>query len=54
LLLGQPYFFSHLLRLFSKRAVRATVCFAPFQRTGCNRKQLALQLRGEILKLKNG
>jgi len=34
------------------RAVRATVRFAPFQRTGAGRKQLALQLREEILKLK--
>lgn len=51
---GSHTFFSHLLHLFSKRAVRATVCFAPFQRTGCNRKQLALQLRGEILRLKAG
>ena len=51
---GSHTFFSHLLHLFSKRAVRATVCFAPFQRTGCDRKQLALQLRREILRLKAG
>jgi 1-acyl-sn-glycerol-3-phosphate acyltransferase len=51
---GRHTFFSHLLHLFSKRAVRATVCFASFQWTRGDRKQLALQLRGEILKLKNG
>ena len=49
---GGHTFFPHLLNLLGKRAVRATVRFAPFQRTGADRKQLALQLRGEILKLK--
>ena len=51
---GDHTFFPHLLNLLGKRAVRATVRFAPFQRTGADRKQLARQLRGEILKLKNG
>jgi len=50
---GNHTFFPHLLNLLGKRAVRATVRFAPFQRTGVDRKQLALQLREEILKLKN-
>ena len=49
---GDHTFFPHLLNLLGKRAVRATVRFAPIQRTGSDRKQLALQLRGEILKLK--
>jgi 1-acyl-sn-glycerol-3-phosphate acyltransferase len=49
---GDHTFFPHLLNLLGKRAVRATVRFAPVQRTGADRKQLALQLREEILKLK--
>jgi 1-acyl-sn-glycerol-3-phosphate acyltransferase len=49
---GDHTFFPHLLNLLGKRAVRATVRFAPIQPTGVDRKQLALQLRGEILKLK--
>jgi 1-acyl-sn-glycerol-3-phosphate acyltransferase len=49
---GNHTFFPHLLNLLGKRAVRATVRFAPVQRTGADRKQLALQLREEILKLK--
>ena len=49
---GDHTFFPHLLNLLGKHAVRATVRFAPFQRTGADRKQLAVQLREEILKLK--
>jgi 1-acyl-sn-glycerol-3-phosphate acyltransferase len=49
---GDHTFFPHLLNLLGKRAIRATVRFAPVQRTGRDRKQLALQLREEILKLK--
>jgi 1-acyl-sn-glycerol-3-phosphate acyltransferase len=49
---GDHTFFPHLLNLLGKRAVRANVRFAPFQRTGADRKQLAVQLREEILKLK--
>ena len=51
---GDHTFLPHLLNLLGKRAVRATVRFAPFQRTGADRKQLAVQLREEILKLKAG
>jgi 1-acyl-sn-glycerol-3-phosphate acyltransferase len=51
---GDHTFFPHLLNLLGKRAVRATVRFAPVQRTGADRKLLARQLRGEILKLKDG
>ncbi len=50
---GGHTFFPHLLNLLGKRAVRATIRFAPVQRTGADRKQLARQLRGEILRLKN-
>jgi 1-acyl-sn-glycerol-3-phosphate acyltransferase len=49
---GGHTFFPHLLNLLGKRAIRATIRFAPVQRTGADRKQLALQLRGEIMKLK--
>jgi 1-acyl-sn-glycerol-3-phosphate acyltransferase len=49
---GDHTFFPHLLNLLGKHAVRATVRFAPVQRTGADRKQLAVQLREEILKLK--
>jgi len=51
---GDHTFFPHLLNLLGKRAVRATIRFAPVQRTGTDRKQLALQLREEVLKLKAG
>jgi len=51
---GEHTFLPHLLNLLGKRAVRATVHFAPFQRTGTDRKLLAVQLREEILKLKKG
>lgn len=51
---GEHTFLPHLLNLLGKRAVRATVHFAPFQRTGTDRKLLAVQLREEILKLKAG
>ena len=50
---GDHTFLPHLLNLLGKRAVRATVRFASVQRTGADRKQLARQLRGEILRLKN-
>jgi 1-acyl-sn-glycerol-3-phosphate acyltransferase len=49
---GDHTFFPHLLNLLGKRTVRANVRFAPVQRTGVDRKQLAVQLREEILKLK--
>jgi len=49
---GDDAFFPHLLNLLGKRAVRATVRFAPIPRTGANRKQLAVQLRENILELK--
>ena len=51
---GKHTFFPHLLNLLGKRAIRATVRFAPVQRTGADRKELAVQLREEILKLKAG
>lgn len=51
---GDHTFFPHMLSLLAKRAVLATVRFAPVQRTGTDRKQLALQLREEVLRLKAG
>ena len=51
---GDHTFFPHLLNLLGKRVIRANVRFAPVKRTGADRKQLAVQLRGEILRLKAG
>jgi lyso-ornithine lipid O-acyltransferase len=51
---GDHAFFSHLLNLLGRRTVRGAVRFGTFQRTGTDRKQLALELRGAILKLKEG
>lgn len=50
---GDDTFFPHLLNLLGKRGVRASVRFAPAARTGADRKQLAIQLREAILKLKS-
>ena len=49
---GEATFFSHLLNLFGKRAVRAFVRFAPVQSAAPDRKELARQLHAEVLKLK--
>jgi len=49
---GDATFFPHLVNLFSKRAIRAFVRFAPVQLAGSDRKELARQLHAEILKLK--
>ncbi|HZF02057.1 MAG TPA: lysophospholipid acyltransferase family protein [Methylomirabilota bacterium] len=51
---GDHTFFPHLLNLMSQRNIRATVRFAPFQSQTTDRKELARQLREEVLKLKNG
>ena len=50
---GNHTFFPHLLNLLGKRRVRATVRFGQFQGPHNDRKQLARELREEILKLKN-
>jgi 1-acyl-sn-glycerol-3-phosphate acyltransferase len=42
----------HLINLLSKRAIRASVRFTEFRRSSTNRKELARQLRSEVLKLK--
>jgi 1-acyl-sn-glycerol-3-phosphate acyltransferase len=50
---GDHTFFPHLLHLLGKCRLRAAVRFAEFPRTGAaDRKQLARELREEILKLK--
>lgn len=49
---GDHTLLPHLLNLLSKRAVHATVRFASFAATGADRKELARQLRAEVLKLK--
>jgi 1-acyl-sn-glycerol-3-phosphate acyltransferase len=51
---GDVTFFPHMLNLLSKRAVRAFVRFARFERSRTGRKELAQQLRLEVLKLKGG
>jgi 1-acyl-sn-glycerol-3-phosphate acyltransferase len=43
---------SHLLNLFSKRAVRAQVCCSRFSSIAKDRKALAQELHGEVLKLR--
>jgi lyso-ornithine lipid O-acyltransferase len=49
---GDHTFFPHMLNLLSKRRVRATVHFGEFSRRVSDRKELAGQLRVEILALK--
>ena len=49
---GDDTFFPHLLNLLGKRSVHAAVRFAAVPPTGADRKQLAVQMREEILKLK--
>lgn len=49
---GDHTFFPHMLNLLSKRRVRATVCFGQFSKRSTDRKELARQLRAEILALK--
>ena len=47
-------FFPHMLNLLSKRTVRAFVRFSRFEHDGTDRKELARQLRSEVLKLREG
>jgi 1-acyl-sn-glycerol-3-phosphate acyltransferase len=49
---GDAVFFPHLLNLLSKRSVRASVRFAPVEGHSLDRKELAQQLRAEVLGLK--
>lgn len=49
---GDHMFFPHAVNLLGKRRVRATVRFGNFQRTTDDRKELAIQLRDAVLKLK--
>ena len=49
---GDHTFFPHMLNLLSKRRVRASVHFGEFSRRTGDRKELAQQLREEILALK--
>ena len=48
---GNHTFFPHMLNLLSKRCVQARVRFGQFSERSQDRKQLARQLREEILKL---
>jgi len=49
---GDRAFFPHLLNLLGKTTVRATLQFGKFSFTTDDRKELALQLREAVLKLK--
>ncbi|HEY3763348.1 MAG TPA: lysophospholipid acyltransferase family protein [Verrucomicrobiae bacterium] len=49
---GDHSFFSHMLNLMGHRTLRASVRFAPFDSDVTDRKELARQLREEVLKLK--
>ena len=49
---GDHVFFPHACNLLNKKAVRAHLRFAPFERTTDDRKILAVQLREAVLKLK--
>jgi 1-acyl-sn-glycerol-3-phosphate acyltransferase len=49
---GDHTFFPHAVNLLGKRRVRATMRFGTFQRTTDDRKELAVQLREAVLKLK--
>ena len=49
---GDHTFFPHMLNLLSKRSIQATVRFGQFSGPDTGRKELARQLRDEILNLK--
>lgn len=49
---GDHTFFPHAVNLLGKKAVRAKMRFAPFERTTDDRKKLAVELREAVLKLK--
>lgn len=50
---GDHTFFPHMLNMISKRKIRAIIRFAPVPAPAADRKALAVQLREEVLKLKN-
>lgn len=50
---GDHSFLPHLLNMIGKKSIRATLRFAPFERTTNDRKELAKQMREAVLKLKN-
>lgn len=50
---GDHSFVPHLMNLMSKKGVRAKVRFGTFQKTTDDRKELAVQLREAVLKLKS-
>ena len=49
---GNATFLPHLLKLLSKRGMEATVTFAPAPRTFSDRKIAAVEMREEVLKLR--
>ena len=48
---GDMTFFPHLLKLMTKKRIKARVCFAPVQNPAPDRKQLAAQLHAEVVRL---
>jgi len=50
---GDDTFFPHMLNLLGKRQLSATVRFATFRSATSDRKELAVKLREEVLKLKS-
>jgi 1-acyl-sn-glycerol-3-phosphate acyltransferase len=49
---GDQTFLPHVLNLFGKKTIRATLRFAKFQRTTDDRKELAKQLHAAVMALK--
>ncbi len=50
---GDMTFFPHLLKLMTKKQMKARVCFAPALKSASDRKELALQLHAEVSRLKS-
>jgi lyso-ornithine lipid O-acyltransferase len=51
---GDMTFFPHLLKLMTKKQIKACVSFAPVLNPASDRKELAGQLHAEVMRLKQG
>ncbi len=49
---GDMTFLPHLLKLLTKKQINARVCFAPVLNPALDRKELAVQLHAEVVRLK--
>jgi 1-acyl-sn-glycerol-3-phosphate acyltransferase len=49
---GDMTFFPHLVKLMTKKQIKARVCFAPVLKPASDRKELAVQLHAEVSRLK--